>query len=113
MEGPLRPHGGGPTVRRREFMSRWFFGTSAAEPTAAEDPYEPDQGMREALLQLAAREARMLEGQVNFLTPELLQVDSLVRAAAGTLEDALKTLDRSVQGQHSLVSEDQAALGIS
>jgi methyl-accepting chemotaxis protein len=94
-------------------MSRWFFGTSAAEPTPAEDPYEPDQGMREALLQLATREARMLEGQVNFLTPELLQVDSLVREAAGTLEDALKTLDRSVQQQHSLAKEIQTAMSIS
>ncbi len=52
----------------------------------------------------------MLEGQVNFLTPELLQVDSLVREAAGTLEDALKTLDRSVQHQHQLALELQGTM---
>lgn len=91
-------------------MSRWFFGAPAAQPPSAEDPYEPDQGMREALLRMATREARMLEGQVNFLTPELLQVDGLVREAAGTLEDALKTLDHSVQQQHGLVGEVQAAM---
>ena len=69
-------------------MSRWFPGASAAGPTASEAPAPAAEGHREALLRLAAREARMLEGQVNFLTPELLQVDSLVREAAGTLEDA-------------------------
>jgi methyl-accepting chemotaxis protein len=52
----------------------------------------------------------MLEGQVNFLTPELLQVDSLVREAAGTLGEALKTLDRSVSQQHLLAGEVQAAM---
>jgi methyl-accepting chemotaxis protein len=55
----------------------------------------------------------MLEGQVNFLTPELLQVDSLVREAAGTLEDALRTLDRSVQDQNTLVAEIQGAMSLS
>ncbi len=91
-------------------MSRWFSGASAAGPTASEAPAPAAEGHREALLRLAAREARMLEGQVNFLTPELLQVDSLVREAAGTLEDALKTLDRSVQHQHLLAGEIQAAM---
>jgi methyl-accepting chemotaxis protein len=62
------------------------------------------------LLRLAAREAAMLEGQVNFLTPELLQVDSLVREAAGTLEDALRTLNHSVLEQHSLASQIQSAM---
>ena len=55
----------------------------------------------------------MLETQVNFLTPELLQVDSLVREAAGTLEDALRNLDRSVQQQHGLTKEIQATMNIS
>lgn len=52
----------------------------------------------------------MLAGQVNFLTPELMQADSLVREAAGTLEDALKTLDKSVQQQHLLAREVQEAM---
>lgn len=94
-------------------MIRWFSGTSAAGPALAEAPSASETGLRGALLQLAAREAAMLEGQVNFLTPELLQVDSLVREAAGTLEDALRTLDRSVQGQHALVDEVQAAMRLS
>jgi len=94
-------------------MSRWFSGASAPAATPARAHYEPDQGMREALLRLATREAQMLEGQVNFLTPELLQVDSLVREAAGMLEDALKTLDHSVQQQHGLANEIQAAMNIS
>jgi len=70
----------------------------------------PEGSLRPTLVRLAAREAAMLEGQVNFLTPELLQADSLVREAAGTLEEALKTLDRSVQQQHLLAGEIQAAM---
>jgi methyl-accepting chemotaxis protein len=66
--------------------------------------------MRDALLRLASREAAMLEGQVSFLTPELLQVDSLVREAAGTLEEALKLLDSSVKVQHHLTGEVQLAM---
>lgn len=91
-------------------MSRWFSGASAAGPTPARESIAPDPGVRPALLRLAAREAAMLEGQVNFLTPELLQVDSLVREAAGTLEDALKTLNHSVLEQHSLASQIQSAM---
>ncbi len=94
-------------------MSRWFSGSSATGPALAEEPVGQPSGLSPILLRLAAREASMLEGQVNFLTPELLQVDSLVREAAGTLEDALKTLDRSVQGQHALVDEVQAAMRLS
>lgn len=91
-------------------MSRWFGSSAATGPTALLEPPHPAEGMRPILLQLAAREAAMLEGQVNFLTPELMQVDGLVREAAGTLEEALKTLDRSVQQQHLLAGEIQAAM---
>lgn len=92
-------------------MSLWHRGSSASGPTPAEAPPPLTMpGHGDILLRLAASEARMLEGQVNFLTPELLQVDSLVREAAGTLEDALKTLDRSVQHQHLLAGEIQAAM---
>jgi methyl-accepting chemotaxis protein len=52
----------------------------------------------------------MLEGQVNFLTPELLQVDSLVREATGTLDDSLRLLDSSVKVQHHLTNEIQMAM---
>ena len=89
-------------------MSRWFSG-AAAGPTPVRESTAPDAGVRPVLLRLAAREAAMLESQVNFLTPELLQVDSLVREAAGTLEDALRTLDRSVQQQHSLAKKSRRA----
>ena len=91
-------------------MSRWFSGTSAAGPVSIKESILPEVSVRPALLRLAAREAAMLEGQVNFLTPELLQVDSLVREAAGTLEDALKTLNHSVLEQHSLASQIQSAM---
>ena len=94
-------------------MSRWFSGGSATGPTPGHEPSTQGSGLREALLRLATREASMLEGQVNFLTPELLQVDSLVREAAGTLEDALRTLDRSVQEQNALVDEIQVAMSLS
>ncbi len=94
-------------------MSRWFSGAPAAGPASVTEPPATAGGMRDALLRLAFREASMLEGQVNFLTPELLQVDSLVREAAGTLEEALKTLDRRVQRQHSLTGEVQAAMRVS
>ena len=92
-------------------MSRWFSSSAATGslPEPDPEPSQPDPGLRRTLLLLATREASMLEGQVNFLTPELLQVDSLVREAAGTLEDALKTLNRSVTQQHLLASEIQAA----
>ncbi|MFN7959337.1 MAG: methyl-accepting chemotaxis protein [Holophagaceae bacterium] len=95
-------------------MSRWFSGGSNPAPAPVAEPAEapglPGGITRDVLLRLAACEARMLEGQVNYLTPELLQVDGLVREAAGTLEDALKTLDRSVQHQHLLAGEIQAAM---
>ena len=93
-------------------MSHWFSGGSATGPISEPEPAAstPDSGLRSSLIRLAAREASMLEGQVNFLTPELLQADSLVREAAGTLEDALKTLNRSVQHQHLLAGEVQAAM---
>ncbi len=94
-------------------MSRWFSSTPASGPALGLEPVAPAAALGEALLRLAAREAAMLEGQVNFLTPELLQADSLVREAAGTLEEALRSLDRSVQGQHALVEEVQAAMNIS
>jgi methyl-accepting chemotaxis protein len=92
-------------------MSRWFSSSAATGPVPEPELERPqaDPGLRAALLLLATREASMLEGQVNFLTPELLQVDSLVREAAGTLEDALKTLNRSVSQQHLLAAEIQAA----
>jgi methyl-accepting chemotaxis protein len=67
-------------------------------------------GLREALIRMAARESAMLEGQVNFLTPELRQADSLVREASATLSQALNTLDRSVQHQHHLASEVHVAM---
>ena len=88
-------------------MSLWRSAPVAAGPL--QDPVD-DGSLRVALLRTAAREASMLEGQVNFLTPELLQVDGLVREAAGTLEEALKTLDRSVHHQHQLVGEVQVAM---
>jgi len=94
-------------------MSRWFAASPASGPTLVREPASSEPDHRGALARLAAREASMLEGQVNFLTPELLQVDSLVREAAGTLEDALKTLSKSVQQQHSLASEVQANMNIS
>jgi methyl-accepting chemotaxis protein len=95
-------------------MNRWFPGVLASGPALAKEPLSaPDGGLRDALLRMASREASMLEGQVNFLTPELNQVDSLVREAAGTLEDALRTLDRRVQRQHGLTEEVQSAMRVS
>jgi methyl-accepting chemotaxis protein len=52
----------------------------------------------------------MLEGQVNFLTPELLQADGLVREATATLGEALRTLDASVREQHHLAGQVQASV---
>jgi methyl-accepting chemotaxis protein len=88
-------------------MNLWRSAPAAAGPITV-----PDDGgrLREVLRRTAAREAAMLEGQVNFLTPELLQVDSLVREAAGTLEDSLKRLDSSVKVQHHLAGEVQQAM---
>ena len=94
-------------------MTRWFAGTPATGPTSDQEAAAPATGHLATLTRLAAREAAMLEGQVNFLTPELLQVDSLVREAAGTLEEALKTLNKSVLQQGSLVVEVQANMRIS
>jgi methyl-accepting chemotaxis protein len=94
-------------------MNLWSSRAPAAEQTPAGETRPAEPGHREALARLAAREATMLEGQVNFLTPELLQVDSLVREAAGTLEEALKTLNKSVLQQSALVSEVQANMSIS
>ncbi len=97
-------------------MTSWFQSTPKAEPVIEPGPslsLPPPTAAVESndvLQRLAAREASMLEAQVNFLTPELLQVDSLVREAAGTLEDALKTLNKSVTQQHLLAGEIQAAM---
>lgn len=91
-------------------MSSWFRGSSAMAHAPVQDLLPAAAGLREALQRLATREAAMLEGQVNFLTPELLQVDGLVREAAGTLGDALRTLNLSVQHQHSLAGEVQSAM---
>jgi methyl-accepting chemotaxis protein len=88
-------------------MNFWRSAPAAAGPAAVLDDH---RGLREALLRTAAREAAMLDGQVNFLTPELLQVDSLVREAAATLEDSLKLLDSSVKVQHHLAGEVQLAM---
>ena len=88
-------------------MNFWRSGPAAAGPVTVLDGGER---LRGALQRTAAREAAMLDGQVNFLTPELLQVDSLVREAAGTLEDSLKLLDSSVKAQHHLTGEVQLAL---
>jgi methyl-accepting chemotaxis protein len=88
-------------------MNFWRSGPAAAGPITVLDG---GGHLRRVLQRTAAREAAMLEGQVNFLTPELLQVDSLVREAAGTLEDSLKLLDSSVKVQHHLTGEVQQAL---
>ncbi len=101
-------------------MKKWFLPSApAAGATAMELPAPagvpmgvPETVLGPLLGQLASREAAMLEGQVNFLTPELHQVDSLVREAAATLEAALKTLDQSVQHQHRLAEDVQVAMRI-
>ena len=101
-------------------MSRWGLGALMPQPARApEGPAVPadapgagNEALRQALLRTATREAAMLEGQVNFLTPEIHQADNLVREAASTLEAALKTLDRSVQHQHHLAGEVQVAMRI-
>lgn len=95
-------------------MMLWTKSSPPPAAPAVEEPPSPADGLlRTALLSLAAREAAMLEGQVNFLTPELIQVDSLVREAAGTLEAALKTLDQRVQHQHQLAGQVHEAMRIS
>ena len=95
-------------------MTSWFQSAPKAgpEPGPSLPPPPPVAAVEstDVLQRLAAREASMLEAQVNFLTPELLQVDSLVREAAGTLEDALKTLNKSVNQQHLLAGEIQATM---
>ena len=68
------------------------------------------RSLRDALLVTASLEAAMLEGQVNFLTPEILQADGLVREATATLGEALRTLDNSVRQQHGLASQIQASV---
>lgn len=94
-------------------MSLWAKSSPTPAAPAVQEPPPATHGpMRAALLSMAAREASMLEGQVNFLTPELLQVDNLVREAAGTLEGALKTLDQSVQHQHHLAGQVHTALQV-
>lgn len=95
-------------------MSLWAKSSPAPATSAVQEPPPVADGlMRAALQSMAAREASMLEGQVNFLTPELLQVDNLVREAAGTLETALKTLDLSVQHQHHLAGQVHTAMQVS
>lgn len=98
-------------------MRRWF-APQAAGP-AGPEPALPgaalpgtDIAMHGLLQGLAGREAGMLEGQVDFLQTELQQVDNLVGEAARTLEQALRTLDRSVQHQHHLAKEVQRAMQI-
>jgi methyl-accepting chemotaxis protein len=59
---------------------------------------------------MASLEAAMLEGQVSFLTPELLQADGLVREATATLGEALRTLDAGVREQHFLAGQVQASV---
>ncbi len=93
-------------------MKRWFSGTPATGPTTVQEPPSQGGSSRAALRRMASREAIMLEGQVNFLKPELLQADSLVQEAAGTLEQALRTLDQRVQHQHHLAEEVQKAMVI-
>ena len=95
-------------------MSRWFSSSAASGPTTDQVPSltAPVGVPREALLRMATRQADMLEGQVNFLKPELLQADNLVGEAARTLGEALRTLDRSVQHQHQLAAEVQVAMSI-
>jgi len=93
-------------------MSRWFSSSASAGPAPAAEahPAAQDGSLRKALLRTAGREATMLESQVAFLNPELLQADNLVGEAAHTLGAALRTLDRSVQHQHHLASEVQVAM---
>jgi len=95
-------------------MIRWKFGTSA-EPLPGTALGEASRGAsapptRQALLLIARQEATMLQGQVDYLQPQLQQVDSLVHEAARTLELALRTLDGSVQNQHQLVAGVQESL---
>jgi len=94
-------------------MSRWFQGSPAAGPTSVQDPSPQDGGLHDVLLRLAHREAAMLEGQVAFLRPELVQADDLVHEAAATLEEALNTLNQSVQHEYHLAESVQSALLIS
>jgi methyl-accepting chemotaxis protein len=72
----------------------------------------PGPALRPLLQQLAAQERAMLEDQVAYLKPELLQVDGLVHEAAHTLEQALRTLDASVQAQNQMVQAVQGALRV-
>lgn len=95
-------------------MIRWKFATPS-EPPSTEPSTGPVgstllQPLRPMLLHLAHQEAGMLQGQVDYMKPQLAQVDSLVHEAALTLEQALRTLDGSVQKQHNLVAGVQQSL---
>ena len=89
-------------------MSRWFGG----EPTilVPEAPIDSLTAFRPLLGRLAAKESGMLDGQVTFLRAELIQVDGLVREAATTLEQALKSLDERVKTEHRLALSVQEAM---
>jgi methyl-accepting chemotaxis protein len=87
------------------------FRTSASSlPPQAPSPPVPGSAQPRALHRLAIREAAFLEGQASVLNSDLVQVDNLVRDAAGTLETALKSLDHRVHEQHRLAGEIQSAM---
>ncbi|HEX9082793.1 MAG TPA: hypothetical protein VF768_10965, partial [Holophagaceae bacterium] len=73
---------------------------------------EPPASLRLLLRKTAAQESTMLEGQVSFLRSELGQVDNLVREAAVTLEQALRSLSERVKAQHQLALSVQEAMRI-
>lgn len=91
-------------------MNFWPPRNRAKAATLESAPVQPDPAVPPLLARLAAREAGMLEGQVAFLGTELVQVDSLVHEAAGTLEQALRTLNAKVQRQYALAKEAHAAM---
>ncbi|HEY3400368.1 MAG TPA: methyl-accepting chemotaxis protein [Geothrix sp.] len=93
-------------------MKRWFRPQAAGPEAVALDLPPADPALPAALLGVAGREARMLEGQVDFLRTELRQVDDLVGEAAKTLEQALRTLDQRVQRQYALAREVHVAMQI-
>jgi hypothetical protein len=94
-------------------MKRWFGSPQGVDPAPIKELPILDGRLRRGLLQMATRETALLKGQMNFLAPELLQADALVREAAATLGIALETLDRRVQQQHLLAQEVQAAMNTS
>lgn len=95
-------------------MMRWKFGPPAEQPSGdavgGASVGTLGQPLRPMLVQLARQEAVMLHSQVDYMKPQLTQVDNLVHEAAHTLEQALRTLDGSVQKQHQLVAGVQQSL---